>query len=51
MLERLYRLLVGVFLIVSFPVTIPVSLVIWIFTDKFHFMNILEWCITGEWCD
>jgi hypothetical protein len=48
MFTRLLRVLIGIFLIFTLPVTIIPSLLVWIITGELYLYYAFEWCLLGD---
>lgn len=49
MLNRLSRFIIGIVLLVTSPITIIPSCVLWTITDRFYLIETFEWTITNEY--
>jgi len=49
MLNRLIRTIIGLVWIVTIPLTIIPSLILWVITGRFYIIEIAEWAVTNEY--
>jgi hypothetical protein len=49
MIGRLIRAIVGIVTVFTLPLTIVPFIVIWILTDRFFLMDILDWVFGNEY--
>jgi len=48
MLKRLVRVIIGAAIILTSPITFVPSLVVWVLTDRFYLIELLDWCLLGD---
>lgn len=48
MLTRFARVIIGIVLVITLPLTFIPSLVIWAITKRMYLNEVCEWCVLGD---
>jgi len=48
MLNRFLKMIIGLIVIFTNPITVLPSIILWAITDRFYILELFEWCIMYE---
>lgn len=48
MLKRFVRVIIGIVLIITSPITLVPSLLLWVITKELYLYDLFEWCVFGD---